>query len=83
MDDKISININLSLSKEELLQFYWNAFGISLVKLNNAPLAHEGYNQILQQLESFFIKENPDNIFKLDTVKERIKKSILDSKKNN
>lgn len=81
--DKKSISINLNLSNEELLQFYWNAYGTSLVKSISAPLANEGYLQIIEQLETHFVKENPDNLFKIEEVKRNISKSINSRKNSN
>lgn len=81
--DKTSISINLNLSNEELLQFYWNAYGTSLVKSISAPLANEGYLQIIEQLEAHFVKENPDNLFKIEEIKKNISKSINLRKSSN
>lgn len=71
-----SININLNLSTDELNQFYWNIYGTSLVKCSSATKAHVGYTQLIQQLESFFIQQNPDNLIKIENVKKGINESI-------
>lgn len=76
LGDLISINLNLNLTQEELSQFYWNLYGSSLVEYHKATKAKKGYLQVIEQLESFFIKQDPDNIFKIQDVKDRIKKSI-------
>jgi len=74
--NKNSIPINLNLSNEELLQFYWNAYGTSLVKSNSAPMANEGYFQVLEQIEDYLVKQDPDNLFKIEQVKKQISDSI-------
>jgi len=77
------ILINLSLSNEELLQFYWNAYGTSLVKSNSAPMANEGYLQILEQIEDYLVSQDPDNLFKIEQVKIQIRDSISKRKSLN
>lgn len=81
--NKNSIPINLNLSNEELLQFYWNAYGTSLVKSNSAPMANEGYFQVLEQIEDYLVKQDPDNLFKIEQVKKQISDSILKRKSFN
>ena len=76
LGDLTSININLNLTQEELSQFYWNIYGSSLIEYHKSAKAKKGYIQVIEQLESFFIKQDPDNIFKIQEVKDRIKKSI-------
>lgn len=80
---KKSISINLKLSDEELLQFYWNAYGTSLVKSNSAPMANEGYFQILEQIEDYLIEQDPDNLIKIEQVKRQISDSISKRKSLN
>lgn len=77
------ISINLNLSNEELLQLYWNAYGTSLVKSNSAPMANEGYLQILEQIEDYLVNQDPDNLFKIEQVKKQISDSILKRKSLN
>jgi hypothetical protein len=77
------ISINLNLSNEELLQLYWNAYGTSLVKSNSAPMANEGYLQILEQIEDYLVNQDPDNLFKIEHVKKQISDSILKRKSFN
>lgn len=74
--NKNSIPINLNLSNEELLQFYWNAYGTSLVKSNSAPMANEGYFQVLEQIEDYLVAQDPDNLFKIEQVKRQISDSL-------
>lgn len=81
--EKISISINLNLSNEELLQFYWNAYGTSLVKSISAPLANEGYLQMLEQIEDYLVLQDPDNLFKIEQIKIQIGDSISKRKSLN
>jgi hypothetical protein len=79
--ENFSININLNLSTDELNQFYWNLYGTSLVKCSSATKAHVGYTQLIQQLENFFIQQNPDNLIEIEKIKKGINESI-DKRKN-
>lgn len=76
LSSKNSISINLSLSNEELIQFYWNAYGTSLVKSNSAPMANEGYLQIIEQIEYYLVAQDHYNLFKIEQVKKQISDSI-------
>lgn len=71
-----SIDIRLSLTESEVIQFYWVVYGASLVDYKNTPLAKEGYMQLIEQLEAFLIRKDPDNLFKLEQVKDAIIESI-------
>lgn len=75
-DVSFNINICLNLTEDELTQFYWNLYGTSLVEIKHAKKAKEGYSQLIKQIESFFIEKDPDNLFKLQEIKNKISKSL-------
>jgi hypothetical protein len=81
--EKININLSLNLSDEELNQFYWNLYGTSLIGFAKCPDSKEGYEQLIKQIESFFIQQDADNIFKLEEVKTKIKKLLQFRSENN
>lgn len=78
MEEKLKIQLNLELTRKELNHFFGIVFGASLVLFVNAEGASVAYEQIVKQIEDFFIKEKPENKDLLDAVK----KMIADGHKN-
>ncbi len=76
MSKKRDISINLNLTEEELSQLYWMIYGTSLAKYTNVPKTNSGFTQLLQQMESFFIQNNPDSIFEIHEKKKKINRLI-------
>ena len=68
----MDIQLNLKLTKKELNQFLWIAYGASFVPYLNAEGAGVAYNQIVEQIEEHFIKLDPNNKQKLEDVKKMI-----------
>jgi hypothetical protein len=70
--DKMQLQLNLELDREQINHFFWIAYGASLMHFQNAEGASEAYDQIVKQIEDFFVSHNPDSKQTLDNVKQMI-----------
>ena len=72
MEEKLILQLNLELTRKQLNHFFWIVFGASFVPFVNAEGASVAYEQMVKQIEEFFIKEKPENKDLLDAVKKMI-----------
>lgn len=76
MEEKLILNVTLQLNAEELSQFFWNLYGVSLVDFKDSKEAMVGYKQMVEQVEEFLMELDPENKHKIPEVKKVISESI-------
>lgn len=74
-NEQQSVQITLNLTKVEMNQFFWIAFGASLVPYKNAPGAGPAYKQIIEQIEKYWVDKDPKCRETIDFVKERLREA--------
>lgn len=80
---KQNFRFDLTLTIDELINFFGIAYGSSLANATNAQGAKEVYVQLAQNAESLIIETDPNKIELLTKVKEHIKEQISKMNKLN